>query len=98
MTLPWGGRRRGFDDVAEGMRILRETVRSARFECDEYIDVGDGELVVLGRLCGEGDLTGAPFEAEFAHHIRVGDGRVERFHAYVDTAEILKALAEPPAD
>jgi ketosteroid isomerase-like protein len=98
MTLPWGGRRRGFDDVSEGAAILRDTIRNETFERDEYIDVGDGEVMVLGRLTGEGALTGAPFEAEYAHHIKVTDGRVARFQAYVDTAEILKALAEPPAD
>jgi uncharacterized protein len=97
-TLPWGGRRRGFEDVAAGTAILRETIHSARFERDEYIDVGDGEVLVLGRLSGEGALTGESFEAEYAHHIRVSDGRVSRFQAYIDTAEILKALAEPPAD
>jgi ketosteroid isomerase-like protein len=97
-TLPWGGRRRGFDDVAEGTAILQESVHSAKFERDEYVDVGNGEVLVLGRLSGEGALTGAPFEAEYAHHIRVSDGRVTRFQAYIDTAEILKALAEPPAD
>src|SRR4051812_34005197 len=91
-TLPGGGRRRGFDAVAEGTAILQETVHSAKFERDEYIDVGDGEVLVLGRLSGEGALTGAPFEAEYAHHIRVSDGRVTRFQAYIDTAEILKAL------
>jgi uncharacterized protein len=98
VTLPWGGRRLGADDVSEGMTALRESVRNPKFEQDEYIDVGDGEVMVLGRLSGEGALTGAPFEAEYAHHVKVTDGRVARFQAYVDTAEILKALAEPPAD
>jgi ketosteroid isomerase-like protein len=97
-TLPWGGRRRGIESVAEGAAILRETVRNSRFEQDEYIDVGDGEVVVLGRLRGEGVLIDEPFEAEFAHHFKVTDGRVSRFQAYVDTAEILKSIAQPPAD
>jgi uncharacterized protein len=98
LTLPWGGRRHGLDDVNESFAILRDTIRNAKFERDEYIDVGDGEVMVLGRLSGEGALTGAPFEAEFAHHFKVTDGRVARFQAYVDTGEILKAIAEPPAD
>jgi uncharacterized protein len=97
-TLPWGGHRHGFDEVSEGAELLRENVRSPKFERDEYIDVGDGEVMVLGRLIGEGALTGASFEAEYAHHVKVTDGRVARFQAYIDTAEILKALAEPPAD
>jgi uncharacterized protein len=97
-TLPWGGHRHGLDDVNESVAILRDNVRDAKFERDEYIDVGDGEVMVLGRLVGEGALTGAPFEAEYAHHVKVTDGGIARFQAYVDTAEILKALAEPPAD
>jgi ketosteroid isomerase-like protein len=97
-TLPWGGRRQGADEVAEGAAILRESVHNSRFERDEFIDVGDGELIVLGRLSGEGSVTAAPFEAEFAHHIKVTDGRVARLQTYEDTAEILKALGEPPAD
>ena len=98
LTLPWGGHRHGFDDVSEGTAILRETIRNPKIERDEYIDVGDGEVMVLGRLSGEGALTGAPFEAEYAHHVKVTGGRIARFQAYIDTAEILKALAEPPAD
>jgi ketosteroid isomerase-like protein len=97
-TLPWGGHRHALDDVNESFAILRDTIRNAKFERDEYIDVGDGEVMVLGRFSGEGALTGAPFEAEFAHHVKVTDGRIARFQAYVDTAEILKAIAEPPAD
>jgi uncharacterized protein len=97
-TLPWGGKRHGADDVAAGSAILHDTIRSARFERDEFIDAGDGELIVLGRLCGESATTGDPFEAEFAHHIKVTDGRIARFQAYLDTAEILRALAEPAAD
>jgi uncharacterized protein len=97
-TLPWGGRRRGVDEVAEGAAILRESVRNSRFERDEIIDVGDGELIVLGRLSGEGNIADSPFDVEFAHHIKVTDERVARFQAYIDTAEILKALGEPPAD
>jgi uncharacterized protein len=97
-TLPWGGRRRGFEEVSEAAELLLESIRSANFERDEHVDVGDGEVLVLGQLSGEGALTGAPFVSDYAHRFKVTDGRVARFQEYIDTAEILKALAEPPAD
>ena len=97
-SLPWGGTRRGFEEVTGAAALLLESIRDANFESDEHVDVGDGEVLVLGRLRGEGALTGAPFEAEYAHRFKITDGRVARFQEYIDTAEILKALAEPPAD
>ena len=97
-SLPWGGTRRSFDEVGEAAALLLAAIHNADFERDEHVDVGDGEILVLGRLRGEGALTGAPFEAEYAHRFKVSDGRVARFQEYIDTAEILKALAEPPAD
>jgi ketosteroid isomerase-like protein len=97
-TLPWGGRRRGFGEVVEGIHTLGEVVRSAKFDQDEFVDVGNGEVIATGRLSGEGALTGAPFEAEYANRIVVSDGRITRFQSYIDTGEILKALGDPPAD
>jgi ketosteroid isomerase-like protein len=97
-SLPWGGRRQGVEQVAEGAALLRDSVGHSKLERDEFIDVGDGELIVLGRLIGEGSVTASTIEAEFADHIKVTGGRIARYQAYIDTAEILKGLAEPPAD
>jgi ketosteroid isomerase-like protein len=97
-SLPWGGTRHGPDQVAEFADTMGEHLRNSKVETDEFIDVGDGELIVLGRYRGEAVLTGAEVEAEFAHHIKVLSGRVARFQNYIDSGEILKAIAEPPAD
>jgi ketosteroid isomerase-like protein len=97
-SLPWGGTRHGPDQVAEFADTMGEHLRNSKVETDEFIDVGDGELIVLGRYRGEALLTGAEVEAEFAHHIKVLSGRVARFQNYIDSGEILKAIAEPPAD
>jgi ketosteroid isomerase-like protein len=97
-SLPWGGTRHGPDEVAEFLATMGEHLHNSKVETDEFIDVGDGELIVLGRYRGEAVITGGEVEAEFAHHVKVIDGHVERFQNYIDSGEILKAIAEPPAD
>jgi ketosteroid isomerase-like protein len=97
-SLPWGGTRRGIEEVREFAAEMGEHVRSGKVETDEFIDVGDGELIVLGRFRAEATVTGAPIEAEFAHHIKVSDGKVVRFQNYIDSGSILRAIAEPPTD
>jgi len=97
-SLPWGGTRRGVKQVKQFAQEMRRHLHNSRVETDEFIDVGDGELIVLGRYRGEATLTGAAIEAEFAHHVRVSDGRVVRFQNYIDSGTILQGIAEPPAD
>ncbi len=97
-SLPWGGTRRGIAGVKEFAGELADQVNDREVEVDEIIDVGDGELVVLGRFRGEARLTGSPMEAEFAHHVRVTGGKIGRFQNYIDSGEILRALGEPPSD
>jgi uncharacterized protein len=97
-SLPWGGTRHGPAEVADFQATMGEHLRNSTVETDEFIDVGAGELIVLGRYRGEAVTSGAGVEAEFAHHVKVIDGRVERFQNYIDSGEILKAIAEPPSD
>lgn len=97
-SLPWGGTRHGPGEVADFADVMGEHLRNSKIETDEFIDVGDGELIVLGRYRGEAVTSGAGVEAEFAHHIKISAGKVARFQNYIDSGEILKGIAEPPSD
>src|SRR3954452_20601959 len=62
-SLPWGGTRHGIEEVKQFAAEMGEQVSNGKVETDEFIDAGDGELIVLGRLRAEAAQTGAPIEA-----------------------------------
>jgi ketosteroid isomerase-like protein len=57
---------------------------------EEFLDAGD-TVVVLGRYTGGFKATGKRIDAQMAHVWRVRDGKVVRFHQYVDTLQIARA-------
>jgi ketosteroid isomerase-like protein len=61
-----------------------------RYAFEEIIDLGDGRVVLLGRL-KTGGLNGAPVDMEFAEIFTVSGGRVIREQAFVNNAEALEA-------
>lgn len=60
---------------------------------EEYLSVGVGRIVVLGRYVGRARDTGVPLEAVFAHVLRVRDGRVTELVQVTDSARWHRALA-----
>lgn len=56
-----------------------------------YIDGGD-QIVALGLYSGAYKATGKAFEAEVAHVWTLRDGKVVRFHQYVDSGLVQEAL------
>ncbi len=57
----------------------------------DFIDGGE-QVVVPGLYAGTYKATGKSFEAEFAHIWSLRDGKVIRFHQYVDSALVQEAL------
>ena len=57
----------------------------------EIVDLGDGRLLIVGRMVGRGLTSGAPFENEWGDVDTVSAGRVIRQQIFLDHAEALEA-------
>lgn len=58
---------------------------------DAVVDGGD-DVVATGTYSGTYKATGKPFEARFAHHWTLQDGKAVRFEQFVDSAKVQEAL------
>lgn len=89
--LPWGGRRKGTDEMREGIRLLREYVMTA-FEPSEIIDCG-AHVIALGQTTGYVQETGVTFSVRTVHVWRFEGGQIVRFENYLDRelADVLPA-------
>ena len=62
-----------------------------RFEPAEVIDLGDGRLMMQGRVTGVGPSSGAAFDDEWAAILTLSDGWIVREQVFFDHAEALAA-------
>lgn len=58
----------------------------------EFLETGDGRIVVLGRYVGTVRTTRRSLEAAFAHVLRIDAQRVSELVQYTDTARWHEAL------
>jgi len=58
---------------------------------DEFIDGGD-TIVSLGYYGGTFKATGKPMRAQFAHVVRVKNGKIAGFQQYADTLGTARAM------
>jgi uncharacterized protein len=93
-NLPYAGRWRGREQVAQFFTAISETVEVQQFEPQEFIAQGD-TVVVLGHERSCARSTGRAFEQEWAHVYALRDGKVVRFRAYEDTAAQVAASHGP---
>lgn len=84
--------------VYEGMEPALGALRRAAegfdpLACPErFLPAEDGHVVVLGRYAGVARETGVPFDAAFAHVLRVREGRIDRFTQVTDSRRWADAL------
>ena len=90
-TLPWAGRRRGRDQVADYFRQFGATSEWHPMEDVVYTASGD-RVVVEGRNRNTARATGQPYEHQWVMVFTITDGRIARFRHYYDPADITVAL------
>ena len=89
--LPYGGIHRGPDAVAGNVfGPLVEDIPDFTLAPQEF-ESGD-RVVTLGRYTGTARETGAHLDVPFAHAWTVRDGKIARFHQYVDTVKFNEVL------
>jgi hypothetical protein len=89
--LPTAGTRRGRQQVADFFKIVNEVFEFQRFEPQTFI-AQDDRVVVLGEDTARIKATGKVLDSEWAHVFSLKDGKVVKFHEYIDTAAIVEEL------
>jgi ketosteroid isomerase-like protein len=82
----------GHDGLLRWTRDVRDGMGEFRVEADEIIDVDESRVVVVGRVCGEGRVSGLPIEVPLSTVFTLMNGRIVRMQAYDTKAEALQAV------
>jgi len=89
-AIPYGGTRRGKEQVAAFFRELDETVQITRFDLHDFL-TADGTIVVIGTYDGTFRTSGKRASADFAFVFRVRDDKIVAFREYSDPTAVLAA-------
>jgi uncharacterized protein len=92
-NVPFAGKRRGHEQMGQFFASLAGTQEVQHFDPREFIAQGD-KVVALGHYAWRVKSTGREFGGDFAHVFTVNDGKVIRFHEYMDTAAAAAAHRE----
>ena len=84
-NVPFAGKRRGQEQMGQFFASLVDTQEVQHFEPREFIAHGD-KVVALGHYAWRVKSTGREFGGDFAHVFTMCNGKVKRFHEYMDTA------------
>jgi ketosteroid isomerase-like protein len=88
--IPFTGKRRGVDQVAEFFRVMADCQEPREFKPDQFIAQGD-QVVVLGHGTFTVKATGAEFSGDWCHVFRVAGGKIASFKEYDDTYKAAQA-------
>ena len=89
-TIPFAGRYRGRDGVAQFFERLGGAEEAELFEPQEFFASGD-RVVALGRYRGRVRATGRTDDVEWAHVFTVRNGKIVSHRQYSDTAAAAEA-------
>jgi ketosteroid isomerase-like protein len=83
--IPYAGRRRGREQVAQFFAALDQAEAVERFEPQEFIAKGD-KVIALGKYGGRIKSSGKRYETDWAHVFALRQGKIVSFREYTDTA------------
>jgi ketosteroid isomerase-like protein len=79
----------------KGLEMFVEAVeqdfREFQYDADQLEEIGDDQVLVLGRIFARARATGMPLYGEFGHIWTVRDGLATRVEAHRDREEARKA-------
>jgi ketosteroid isomerase-like protein len=73
------------------VEALEQEFSEFHYDAEELEEVGDDEVLVLGRIVARARATGMPLSGEFGHIWTVRDGLATRVEAHRDREEARKA-------
>jgi ketosteroid isomerase-like protein len=86
---------RGHEGVLRSLNASRATFQGLEIVPEEFIDAGDGVVVVF-RFLGTGRESGVPVEERLAHVWTIRDGKAVRMTVHSGRDEALAAVQRPP--
>ncbi len=89
--IPWGGQRRGPEEVTGFFVALGQTIDVEQFEPQRFHADGD-TVIVFGRERMRAKATGRDYGVEWVHEFVIRDSKIAKFSEYTDTAAIIAAL------
>jgi ketosteroid isomerase-like protein len=90
-SLPEPGTYHGHAGMEKGFRGWLDSWRALRFEAEEFIDAGEGRIVVLYRQTGIGRTSGAEAELHGGHVWTMRDGKAVRLEVHAHRREAIEA-------
>jgi ketosteroid isomerase-like protein len=94
--IPFTGKRRGIDQVADFFRVLAECQDTREFGPDRFIAQGD-DVTVLGHATFVVRETGIEYSDEWCHIFHIAGGKIASFKEYDDTYKAAQAYQLPGA-
>jgi ketosteroid isomerase-like protein len=73
------------------VEALEQDFSEFHYDAEEFEEIGDDEVLVLGRIFARARATGMPLSGEFGHIWTVRDGLVARVEAHRDRKEARRA-------
>ncbi len=89
--LPWGGARKGLDQIKGYFSELARNVELESFTPREFL-AGSGFVIVMGHMAGRMRRSGVRFEDDWCHVFRILGGKVTAFQEFVDTHALVQAF------
>ncbi len=91
--MPNGGRYVGKVEVFEKyFPVMLSSFEEFHAIADEYLDVENDNVLVIGRYFIKSKKNIQEFEIPFAHIYTIRNEKIHKFRQYTDTAKILKIL------
>jgi ketosteroid isomerase-like protein len=81
----------GVEGLEMFVEALQQDFSAFHYDADEFVEVGDDGVLVLGRICAKARATGMPLYGEFGHIWTVRDGLAARVEAHRDREEARQA-------
>lgn len=81
----------GVNGLEVFVEALEQDFSEFHYDGDEFVEIGDDGVLVLGRIFAKARATGMPLYGEFGHIWTVRDGLAARVEAHRDRDEARKA-------
>lgn len=91
--VPWTGKRRGRDQVAEYFKLIGETVVINTFEQQDII-AQDEKVMAIFHEQARNKKTGRTYETAIVHSIVVRRQKVAKFDGYMETGPLIAAFLD----
>lgn len=89
--IPYAGKRKGKEEVAEFFNEMNGAIEFTQFEPKSF-NADEGTVFVTGYFAGRSRKSGKTFETEWAMLWKIENEKVVHYQAYIDTNNVAKSL------